>query len=190
MSGKETKKSNVVNRFFDYIALVMCSAIFLYIGRHMHDKLDYRAETKPYVTFAEFFPFYMSQHAETTCRRLHVVGTSIFALGGVMDPKILLPMLPAVLVGLGMCYWTADISHGFYEFIVMLTVLMGSSRVVNGDYSGVKKMFSFVLIGYGFAWVGHFIFEKNTPATFIYPSFSLLGDFRLFFETITMQREF
>lgn len=32
------------------------------------------------------------------------------------------------------------------------------------------------LIGYGFAWVGHFGFEKNRPATFKYPLYSLMGD--------------
>lgn len=32
------------------------------------------------------------------------------------------------------------------------------------------------LIGYGFAWIGHFGFEKNRPATFKYPLYSLMGD--------------
>ena len=45
-------------------------------------------------------------------------------------------------------------------------------------------------IGYGFAWVGHFFFEKNRPATFKYPGFSLMGDFRLWWETVTGQRKF
>ncbi len=40
------------------------------------------------------------------------------------------------------------------------------------------------LVGYGFAWVGHFFFEKNKPATFQYPLFSLASDFRLFFEIV------
>ena len=31
--------------------------------------------------------------------------------------------------------------------------------------------------GYAFAWIGHFIFEKNRPATFKYPRWSFLGDF-------------
>lgn len=36
------------------------------------------------------------------------------------------------------------------------------------------------VIGYGFAWLGHFIFEKNKPATFTYPWYSLLGDWVMY----------
>ncbi len=39
--------------------------------------------------------------------------------------------------------------------------------------------------GYGFAWVGHFVFEKNRPATFQYPLYSLMGDWVMFFEILT-----
>jgi hypothetical protein len=30
--------------------------------------------------------------------------------------------------------------------------------------------------GYAFAWVGHYVFEKNRPATFTYPLYSFMGD--------------
>jgi hypothetical protein len=39
--------------------------------------------------------------------------------------------------------------------------------------------------GYGFAWFGHFVFEKNRPMTFIYPYYSLLGDFKMFWDILT-----
>jgi hypothetical protein len=34
--------------------------------------------------------------------------------------------------------------------------------------------------GYGFAWVGHFFFEKNRPATFRHPLYSFIGDWVMF----------
>ncbi|EKF75620.1 hypothetical protein A11A3_02087 [Alcanivorax hongdengensis A-11-3] len=36
------------------------------------------------------------------------------------------------------------------------------------------------VVGYGFAWVGHFFFEKNRPATFKHPWYSLAGDFVMY----------
>ncbi len=38
--------------------------------------------------------------------------------------------------------------------------------------------------GYGFAWVGHFVFEKNRPATFDYPGWSLRGDLKMWAMTV------
>ncbi|MFM6976010.1 MAG: Mpo1-like protein [Sphingobacteriaceae bacterium] len=45
-------------------------------------------------------------------------------------------------------------------------------------------------VGYGFAWVGHFFFEKNKPATFQYPTYSLASDFLLFFDLLTGKQKF
>ncbi|HEX5313424.1 MAG TPA: DUF962 domain-containing protein [Gammaproteobacteria bacterium] len=44
------------------------------------------------------------------------------------------------------------------------------------------------LAGYGFAWLGHFFFEHNRPATFRHPLYSFLGDWIAFGETIVLRR--
>jgi len=36
------------------------------------------------------------------------------------------------------------------------------------------------VFGYGFAWLGHFVFEKNKPATFTHPIYSFLGDWVMY----------
>ena len=47
------------------------------------------------------------------------------------------------------------------------------------------------IVGYGFAWVGHFFVQKNKPATFDYPLWSLRGDFEMWAKTLagTMDAE-
>ena len=46
------------------------------------------------------------------------------------------------------------------------------------------------VFGYLFAWIGHFGFEKNKPATFTYPMYSLIGDFVMFFHLIIGREKF
>ena len=46
------------------------------------------------------------------------------------------------------------------------------------------------VVGYGFAWVGHFFFEKNKPATFKYPRYSLASDFMLFWDLLSGKQPF
>lgn len=43
---------------------------------------------------------------------------------------------------------------------------------------------------YGFAWIGHFFFEHNRPATFKYPLYSLVGDWRMWWDTLTGKLRF
>lgn len=44
------------------------------------------------------------------------------------------------------------------------------------------------LVGYGFAWAGHFFFERNRPATFRHPWYSLAGDWVLWWQITTRRR--
>lgn len=53
-----------------------------------------------------------------------------------------------------------------------------------------KALWFMPLAGYGFAWVGHYVFEKNRPATFKHPLYSLRGDFTMFWHLLTGKLSF
>ena len=46
------------------------------------------------------------------------------------------------------------------------------------------------IFGYGFAWFSHAVIEKNKPTTFKYPLWSLISDFKLFFELLIGKEKF
>lgn len=87
-----------------------------------------------FASFREFYPFYLGEHANRTCRRLHFVG-SLGALG------------------------------------------LAAAAIVQRD---PRWLLAALVCGYAFAWVGHFVFEKNRPATFKYPFYSFAGDWVMF----------
>ena len=98
------------------------------------------SETTPeYRTLDEFYPYYLGEHSNRTCRRLHFVGTSLGLLCAIGAVLTLNPWL-------------------------LLLALV---------------------IGYGCAWVGHFYFEHNKPATFKYPWLSYRGDWRMWWQILT-----
>ncbi len=73
---------------------------------------------------------------------------------------------------------TCRILHFIGTFSVFILIFLAI-------YMGRFDLWYFVpLMGYGFAWIGHFYFEKNTPATFRYPLWSLISDFRMFFDIL------
>lgn len=90
--------------------------------------------TAQFRSFAEFYPYYLGEHSNPTCRRLHFVGTSLV--------------------------------------IALLAYTIGSGKWL--------LLLALPVFGYGFAWVGHFFFENNRPATFTHPLYSLMGDFVMF----------
>ena len=94
---------------------------------------------KPYRSFREFYPDYLAEHRDPTCRRLHFAGTA-------------------------------------------LVILVAVAAIYTGRW---VWLFAIPVVGYGFAWVGHFAFERNRPATFKHPLYSLAGDFVLFRDMLT-----
>ena len=92
-----------------------------------------------YASFREFYPYYLSEHADRRCRRLHFVGSSL-----------------VLLVFVAVCMTQQ------WRWLWLMPVL-----------------------GYGFAWIGHFFFEKNRPATFTHPFYSFAGDWVMYWQTLT-----
>jgi hypothetical protein len=52
-----------------------------------------------------------------------------------------------------------------------------------------KWLIAMPVLGYGFAWTGHFFFERNKPATFDFPLYSLMGDWMMFGEVLSGKRK-
>ncbi len=74
---------------------------------------------------------------------------------------------------------TCRILHFIGTFIMFIVAFLAL-------YLSRPKLWYFVpIVGYGFAWIGHFFFEKNKPATFSYPFWSLASDFKMFFQILT-----
>lgn len=96
------------------------------------------ADKKSFSSFKEFYPYYLQEHKNKVCRRLHFMGSTV----------VLAILFYALFSGQYVYLWLMPVA------------------------------------GYGFAWVGHFFFEKNRPATFTHPFYSLLGDWVMYKDII------
>jgi len=72
-------------------------------------------------------------------------------------------------------YWNGNGEIMAYLIYAVLAVLAIAVLSANPWW-----LLGMPLVGYGFAWVGHFFFERNKPATFRYPLWSLWGDWVMF----------
>ena len=79
---------------------------------------------------------------------------------------------------------TSRILHFIGTSLVLL--LIPTALIMNE----AKVLLLIPFVGYGFAWVGHFFFEKNKPATFQYPGYSLASDFILFWDLLRGKEKF
>lgn len=74
------------------------------------------------------------------------------------------------------------VCRGLHYAGTLLGVVIAVIAVVSAQYLLIVAA---LLVGYGFAWVGHFFFEHNRPATFQYPLWSLMGDWVMLAQFIT-----
>ncbi|KZT59180.1 hypothetical protein CALCODRAFT_481763 [Calocera cornea HHB12733] len=126
------------------------------------------APSTPYKSFREFYPFYLGEHRNKVNRTLHLVGTSGSIALGLRLAAGALPYILSLL--------------SYHQ-------LAGRTRKWAIDGKDAWKWALLAVVeGYGLAWIGHFFVERNRPATFKYPLYSLRGDFTLLWEVLTFQR--
>jgi hypothetical protein len=62
-----------------------------------------------------------------------------------------------------------------HYFGTLLGLALLAGALLSGDW---RLLPAALIAGYLFAWLGHILVEKNRPATFTYPVWSLASDFR------------
>ena len=125
--------------------------------------------------FEEFWPYYLSEHRNEISRRLHFVGTSGF-LASTIGSTISSPIgFPLAMAGFGALFAHA-LKRGESEKPSFAHI---AGMVALPTLASPVLFPAGVVFAYGCAWVGHFGIEKNRPATFKYPLWSLAGDFKM-----------
>ena len=130
---------------------------------------------EPIESYEDFWPFYLSEHRDPTSRRLHFLGTTGF-LASCLGSAALHPVrFPAALAG-----FSAVLYHGVTKGEAEGPSLKHVAAMLGLGVAGSPVLFpAGVTFAYGCAWAGHFGVEKNRPATFRYPLWSLVSDFKM-----------
>lgn len=139
---------------------------------------------KPYRTWSEFYPHYKTEHTDYTNRLLHLVGTTITSIMLLRQPRVILAGIFSGSIGYILCGVLQGTPNGAYEGIAIFLLFIITTKQLTGS---VNMAVIIPLIAYSFAWVGHFYHEHNKPATFIYPTYSLMSDYRMVFNIYTGQ---
>lgn len=125
-------------------------------------------------SYEEFWPYYLSEHRSPTSRRLHFLGTTGF-LASCVGSAVLNPLtFPLALAGFG-----ALMADGARREAKGPSLKHVAGMLALPTLASPVVFPAGVVFAYGCAWAGHFGIEKNRPATFQYPLWSLVSDFRM-----------
>lgn len=164
-------------------ALLAAAAVFAAVQTHGELQVELagpRHAVKRFHNFHEFFPFYLTEHADPVTKVLHGVGTTIAVLFALSQPTLIFNTLTAVAVGFMACEALAGLGSGLAEGAIMV----GLYFLLNKLFIG-KLYVEVLVLAYGIAWFAHFVVEHNRPATFIYPSYSFASDFNMLYGLAT-----
>jgi hypothetical protein len=131
-----------------------------------------------YTSIRDFYPFYLGEHSHPICRRLHLVGTGIATL---VLARVGLSLVPRAILLLAKSIREPGTTRWFSDLASTLQPLRLAGPVW-------RYLVGAIVPAYAAAWIGHFFFEKNRPATFTYPVYSLMGDVTMLWEVVSMQR--
>ena len=82
-------------------------------------------------------------------------------------------------------YYISEHSHKTTKLLHFIGTTFSLYFLINFFLSfEIKFIFFSLMSGYGFAWVAHFVVEKNKPATFTYPLYSFVADHLMYIEIL------
>lgn len=139
------------------------------------------ASTKPYATFDEFYPFYLTEHTLLTTRQWHYLGTTLFLLYLLTTPILVLPLAAGGLAAYATIPFSRHLSTGLPEVAAFLAIYFTSGRLLTRSF--LRTLLP-LLLGYTCSWIGHFGFEHNKPAAFVYPTYSFFADIHMMFDAV------